>query len=418
MERIRYIQAADLHLDTPFCGLSRSGLPSAELRDATFGALENLAQVCEQEEPDFLLLAGDIYNQEERSVRAQLALRDLCERLAGRNIRVFIVHGNHDPLKSRLAAIEWPENTVIFGPEPDTARVVKDGSVAAIVHGISHATDREGRNLAQLFSRVAGEDCFQVGLLHCNVDGAVASDRYAPCSLADLLATGLDAWALGHAHAGKILSQQPFIAYSGNTQGLNPNESGPKGCYLVDARREDGVWICESRFIELDQVRWQESGIDLDDVTTLEGLLDALRECLDEAASSGQNTILTINLTGSTTLDAELRKPDALADLQRELADYRDRRPAVWIRRINLRTTPHLSEAELLDRDDLLGETVRLAKKLRDDPDALGALAQAAFSPLYGARRSAPLPEAADTQDLKEILARALALCQDALERR
>lgn len=92
------------------------------------------------------MLAGDIYNQENYSVKAQLRLRDGCERLNRLGIRVFLAHGNHDPLDSRLNAVEWPDNVTVFGPEPERHLLEKDGRPLAVVHGISHAKAREGRN--------------------------------------------------------------------------------------------------------------------------------------------------------------------------------------------------------------------------------------------------------------------------------
>ena len=49
-------------------------------------------------------------------------------------------------------------------------------------------------------------------MLHCSVEGSPTQDRYAPCSLDDLRAAGLDAWALGHVHERRILARHPFIA--------------------------------------------------------------------------------------------------------------------------------------------------------------------------------------------------------------
>ena len=220
MDAIRYIHAADLHLDTPFQGLSREtaqgGHLARLLHDATFTALERLFGFCEAEKPDFLVLAGDIYNQENYSVKAQLRLRDGCERLNRLGIRVFLAHGNHDPLDSRLNAVEWPDNVTVFGPEPERHLLEKDGRPLAVVHGISHARAREGRNLARFFQRDARYDCFQLGVLHCTVEGESKADRYAPCSLDDLKSAGLDAWALGHVHERRVLSEAPFIAYPGN----------------------------------------------------------------------------------------------------------------------------------------------------------------------------------------------------------
>lgn len=180
----------------PFLGLSRTDAGEAlqaQLRDATFTALQRLFDQCERLRPDFLVLAGDIYNQEEHSVKAQLALRDGCVRLQACGIPVFWAHGNHDPLDSRLKTVDWPDNVTIFGPEPEQHVLYRDGAPLAVIHGISHARIREACNLALLFHRQPETDCFQLGVLHCSVEGSPTQDRYAPCSLDDLRAAGLDA---------------------------------------------------------------------------------------------------------------------------------------------------------------------------------------------------------------------------------
>ena len=72
-----------------------------------------------------------------------------------------------------------------------------------------------------MFRRSQQHQCFQLGVLHCTVEGQSKADRYAPCSLDDLKNSGLDAWALGHVHERATLSAAPFVAYSGNAQGLH-----------------------------------------------------------------------------------------------------------------------------------------------------------------------------------------------------
>ena len=166
MDAVRYVHAADLHLDVAFKGavsqfedVSRSG---RQLWEATFTALERLVRLCERERPDFVVLAGDIYNEEDHSLRAQFALRDACKRLEAHGISVFIAHGNHDPLTSRLAALEWPSNVVFFGSDVEAHPVFRNGQQIALVHGISHASSAEGRNLARFFRRSAANSCFQL----------------------------------------------------------------------------------------------------------------------------------------------------------------------------------------------------------------------------------------------------------------
>lgn len=423
METVRYVHAADLHLDAPFVGIAQNGAPglATALKDATFTALENLALLCEQEKPDFLLLAGDIYNQEERSVRAQLRLRDVCERLRDHNIKVFICHGNHDPISSRLTAINWPDNVTIFGPEPSFATVLKDGKPLALVHGASHAGSREGRNLAQMFQRDATQDCFQIGLLHCNVDGAVASDRYARCSLADLRAADLDAWALGHAHERKILCRQPFVAYSGNTQGLNSNETGPKGCYLVTAEFRGFAWECEERFVDLAPIQWQKAKVDVEAAATFDAVAASIEQATAtarDAALGCSGVILSLVLAGRTILDSELRKQDVIDDLTAQMRPFSDGAPAVWPRSIAVDTATPIERGNTLDRDDLLGEVARVASNMEANSARLHALAQKVLAPLYGNRRYSALLEWPDQTVLDQLLISAQRICQDMLEGR
>lgn len=416
MEEIRYIHAADLHLDAPFYNIAKGDAALADrVHDATFKVLDNLIRLCLAQKPDFLLLAGDNIHQD--GVRARLRLRDACHTLHKADIPVFIVHGNHDPASSSLTSIAWPGNTVIFGTEAQSAPVSKNGETIAMVHGASHAKAHENRNLASLISRDANFHGFQIGLLHCNVDGAVTGDRYAPCSLQDLVSSGLDAWALGHAHTRGILSQRPFIAYSGNTQGLHTNETGPRGCFLTTACRSDGVWQCNARFYELDTVRWHKDFINMDNIETLDALDGEINARMMEAATrngEAETVILSLELSGRTELHSQLARMDLMNEFGRE--PVYDAGKNVWLARLTLDTAPPISSRDNLDRDDLLGEISRMARKLETDDTLLTAMVKQATAPLANACRQA-LPQRTDAER-KELLARAKRICQDTLEGR
>ena len=99
MPILRFVHAADLHLDSPFRGI-RSEAPghvAQTLSSATFDAYQNIINLCIQEQVDALLVAGDIYDGADRSLRAQLRFVDGLAQLDRAGIRSFICHGNHDP---------------------------------------------------------------------------------------------------------------------------------------------------------------------------------------------------------------------------------------------------------------------------------------------------------------------------------
>ena len=435
---VRYVHAADLHLDAAFRGLSREaagGDMAARLRAATFTALERLFALCEKEKPDFLVIAGDIYNQEDQSLKAQMALRDGCERLAACGVRVFLGHGNHDPLSSRLQTLRWPDNTIIFGDSVTSHIVTREGAPVAVVHGVSHATARESRNLAQSFHRLdmqghAAQDadarhCFQLGVLHCTLEGLQA-ERYAPCTLADLENTGLDAWALGHVHERRILSESPFVAYHGNAQGLHINEPGPRGCLRVTVRpqpsAEGCAFVCSAAFHPLGPVQWQTLDVNIDGAIQMDSVETAVLDALEKAAAATDVSCATllarVRLTGRTDLDGALRSPDIAADLAERLRDIPIGHPLVRLKDIVPDTGQALDMDSLRQREDLLGETLRMARDTRAEAPALEALAEAALQPLFRnpkARKALPAPCA---DDLAALLDEAERLCIDLMEAR
>ena len=72
MTLLRFVHAADLHLDSPFKGL-RDAAPegiAGQIANATFGAYENIIDLCIRERVDALLVAGDVYDGADRSLRA------------------------------------------------------------------------------------------------------------------------------------------------------------------------------------------------------------------------------------------------------------------------------------------------------------------------------------------------------------
>jgi DNA repair exonuclease SbcCD nuclease subunit len=425
MYPVRYIHAADLHLDAAFSGLSREtgarrGQLDELLQEATFTAMERLFALCEREHPDFLVIAGDIYNQEDGSIRAQLKLRDACERAAAFGVRVFLAHGNHDPLPSRFHTLSWPANVTIFGAAVESHAVSREGEPVAYVHGLSHEHAKEGRNLARLFQR-KNSPCFQLGVLHCTLEGGRA-ERYAPCSLDDLRASGLDAWALGHVHERAVLSEQhPFVLYPGNAQGLHINEEGERGCFLVSAVPAGESFSCSAAFKPLGPVIWRthELPVDgLEHLDTVDALLHNALEELSAQAPPGCEAVLTrLRLTGRTPLDAALRRPDVLTDLSERLRES-STHPPVWLKDIDLQTAPAADIDDARGREDLLGETLRLAEQGRATQKAMRELVDSALHPLLGhARVRKALPPMSD-EDYAALIQDAERLCIDFMENR
>src|SRR5437899_9714994 len=136
----RFVHAADLHLDTPFASIGRVAPEIADrLRDASVEAYDALVGMAIEREAAFVVIAGDAYDSADRGVRAQLRFLRGVERLGERGIRVFVAHGNHDPLDGWSAVRRAPDNLAVFGGdavEPHT--VMRAGLALAQVYGVSY----------------------------------------------------------------------------------------------------------------------------------------------------------------------------------------------------------------------------------------------------------------------------------------
>lgn len=418
MQAFSFIHAADLHLDSPFAGLSR--LPEGqeriarEVRDATFAAFDALIDLCIDKQVDFLLVAGDVYDGAARSLRAQLRFRDGMRRLDQAGIRAFVAHGNHDPLDGWADSIQMPAGVHTFGPDVASVVLEKQGAPVARIHGISYPTRKIGKRFGRGFSR-AGDEAFQIGVLHCNAGGNPNHDPYAPRTIEELVAAGLDYWALGHIHESIVLRQSdPFIGYAGNTQGRHINESGPRGCFLVQVDAAGRI-ADPPQFIALDRLRWARCEADIAGTETMDALIARLDAELNDLAAQaqGRSVLARITLCGRGPLHRALNRPGAAEALLEEVHTLGAARlPFVWVEKLAVRTRPELDLASRREARDFLGDVLRLTESIRNSPEEMDGL-RAAIADLYENKRAGKTLTMPDDDTLRALLDRAETRCVD-----
>jgi DNA repair exonuclease SbcCD nuclease subunit len=412
MSRFRFVHAADLHLDTPFDGLSRLGgdVP-ALLRDASLTAFDNLVAETLRVRADLLVLAGDIYDGPARGLRAQLRLREGLKRLSDAGVQVAMVHGNHDPVDEGWSAVgAWPDNVTVFPADAvGTLPLQRDGTPLARVHGISYPRRETTENLARRFPRDSGPG-FAIGVLHCNVGRQAQHAAYSPCDVEDLRAADIDYWALGHIHARQHVAEgSPWAVYPGVLQGRSPkpSEQGPKGAVVVDVA--DGQ-VETVTFQPLDVVRFETLALDVADIPDLGALQDRLLGEAEAAvaAADGRQLILRAELAGRGSVHAALRRPGAAEDLLQALQESGHR---VWWDRLADATAPPLDLDAIRRRGDFAAELLGRADDLQDDPKARAAFLDAHARPVD--RKLRGLVDTAG-EDEAALLSRAV---QEALDR-
>ena len=388
MPLLRFVHAADLHLDSPFTGLKTAAPDNVAnaLYAATFTAYENIIDLCIDEHVDALLVAGDVYDSADRSLRAQLKFVEGLKRLDEEGIRSFVCHGNHDPLDGWEAKLDYPPGCKRFGAMFEAAPVFEDDPQRAVVHGISYPTRDVYDNLALRAGRV-DPNTFSIGLMHANVDGNADHALYAPCSLADLVFSGISYWALGHVHTRQVLSDRsPTVVYPGNSQGRHPNETGARGVYLVEVDADGTVNL---DFRAVDTVRWERRTLDISGMETDQDLHDRLHQSMEDtlAESEGRSVVLRITLTGRGGTHSALRQPNFIQDLTEDLTrEWSERSPFAWCERIEDETAPPFNRAERVAGSDFLAEVLKTADHAKEDPDMLARM-RGGLDDLYQHRR-------------------------------
>ncbi len=419
MAMLRFVHAADLHLDTPFKGI-RGEAPdyvSRTLNDATFGAYRNIIELCLNERVDALLVAGDIYDAADRSLRAQLSFIEGLKRLDQAGIRSFICHGNHDPLDGWEARLDLPPSCVRFGPQVEGHTLFPGDPQRGVVYGMSYPTREVRENLAPHFAEMKNGQGFKIGLLHANVGGDPNHDSYAPCSVDDLIGTGFDYWALGHVHTRQTLRESsPTIVYPGNPQGLHPNEEGSRGVYLVEIDDHGGAHL---EFQPMDVVRWSTLSVDISTLRTEQELLDIVDDLADGALeeAEGRSVVVRLKFIERGGLHRWLNISDTVNGIREQLnSRYAERSTWLWCEGTQVATRSLVDRDAALQREDFVGDLVRISSESQTNDQVVTEFRRL-LEPLYAHRDIRRLLGEFQLSDdeIRDLLADAESQCLDAL---
>jgi exonuclease SbcD len=408
-ERVTFVHAADLHLDAPFAGIAADDeRVGRELAEATYGAWRRLVDLAIERGVDFIVVAGDAYNSADWSLRAQFRFREQTRRLDEAGIPTFVVRGNHDPAGGRSAGLRLPDSVrELSAKAVERVEAVRDGDFVCAVYGRSFGRAAETDNLATGYRRDPS-DTIAIGVLHANVGGNTEYDSYAPCSLDDLRAGGMDYWALGHIHKHEVLSSDPWAVYAGSPQGLNPKETGAHGCCVVEIERGGAVRVTHE---DLAPVGWASLTLDCAEVADIEGVEARIADACEELrASAGGPVVARIALSGRSPAHAQLARPGAVAHLHEGVrAAEASASPWVWIDRLKDTTASPIDLDAVRAGHDFAGELVQVADEVAGSPADLKALLAEVTAPLVEKLRDYEPAEA------RQMLDSARDRCLDAL---
>jgi DNA repair protein SbcD/Mre11 len=392
---VKFIHAADIHLDSPLHGLSAyADAPAAQLRNATREALRLLVDRAIEEEVAFIVIAGDLYDGDWKDHNTGIFFGQQMGRLRKAGIRVFALWGNHDAESEMTKKLTLPDNVVVFSHRKPDTHVLDDLKVA--LHGQSFKDKAVVENLAVGYPPpVSGY--YNIGVLHTALEGYAAHASYAPCTRAQLHAKGYDYWALGHVHEFQQWLEQSTIVFPGNLQGRHIRETGRRGAVIVTV--EDGRTLVERLY--LDVLRWESVRVDASDCLSVADLSRKIGASLEALLLVDPHVprAVRVTVTGKSPAHGLFfgRATQLRAEVLNQIGIIGNEK--LWLEKVKLETSAADTAAAQNEQLEALADLRQILEAATQDPEFL-ALLERDLHPFIGKVRSevkedAPLLELA-----------------------
>lgn len=304
---MKFLHIADVHLDSPFLGLSF--LPSelfGQIKNAIQLSFEKAVNFAIDHDVDLVLLAGDTFDSIHPTPQSKIFFANQIKRLVDRQIQVVMVLGNHDYSQiDDLLLNESPYFKIIGSNEQiEQVDFMTKSQYKYRVVGFSYQHNHITEDIIAKYPPKS-TSIYTIGLAHAGMkQSSVDQNNYAPFTLNEVKDLNYDYFALGHIHLRQVLSQEPWIVYSGNLQGRHVNEKDAKGFYFgqVDEQSQN----TQLQFIDVSPIVWQTVDLILDEpFKSTTKLCTKIQNLL--ADNNLRPTLFTLNIIGAELLsDAQL----------------------------------------------------------------------------------------------------------------
>ena len=271
---VKFVQTSDWQI-----GMKGGGLGSAadHVRKARIESLKNIFKAALEKKADFLLVSGDVFEDNQVSRNDVNAVVSIFNEYPG--IPIFLLPGNHDCLGPGCVyerdIFSRIEHLTLL--DSDAPVRIKDATLHPIpVHSI-YAPSEGKRD----FRCVIDEPGVHIGVAHGNLKTGLAEriDFDLPIEPSCVDEAGLDYLALGHWHSHRIFKDGegvPRIAYSGTHERTSYGEDSAGCCLLVEIDDKGSVPIITP--ISTAVLSWDSVGFELKDKASL----DELEKFLDD----------------------------------------------------------------------------------------------------------------------------------------
>ncbi len=314
----RFIHTADWQLGKPFGSIP--GDPGAALRLQRLETVKKVAAVATEQNVDAVLVAGDVFDDNEVSDETLRRTMNTLGAFAGLWV---LLPGNHDAATSqsvwqRLRTMEIVPGNVVLADSPEPVELAGG---AAVVLPAPLQRRHEARDLTEWFDQHETLDpVIRIGLAHGSVTGRLpeSAESMNPIAEDRVVSASLDYLALGDWHG--MLEADDRSWYSGTPEPDRFKDNSPGNVLLVEISEPGGSASVTP--ISVGEFHWHMLSHQLLDDTSI----DALQSQLEELEEKASRRLVRLMLTGSVTLSQRLRVSSLLDEWQAKFhyLDVRD----------------------------------------------------------------------------------------------
>jgi len=336
MALVSFLHTADLHLEAPFQNTSSFGDKWLDrLYQSTWNAFDNIINLAIINQVDFLIISGDIFDQEGYNVHAKEKFINKIKILSENHIHSYIIFGNHDLLINYNEICDLleldPYIHFFSNDKVDAITHYRNEIAIARIYGRGFRKESPFDNPAvdyiETINNDNEHDLLKIAIAHGRV-GVV--EKVLPCasySVAELKEVNIHYWAMGHVHKSKVnIESLPAVVNPGSIQGTNTDELNSKGCFL--AKWYDNQLI-EFNFHSIEAVRWKKIIFNFNNYNdklratmTIDNIVTILTKQFDDLYDDIKKPIIIqLVFEGEATVSSQLSSFNVVELIKRSLSN-------------------------------------------------------------------------------------------------
>ncbi len=292
-ERIKFLHCSDIHLDTPYIGLTPE--KSDQRRAALRQTFVRLMDYVRNAGIKYVLMSGDIFDiKHATGATAELFIREIR---STPDTNFIIAPGRSDCISANpiYQSGRLPANCHVFESESLSRFDFADDKVTIYGWGFRDQSITE----SPLYDKHV-DDISKINIVcgYADVDGEIAAER-CPISTQDMQKFGADYYALGSRHDGSdfIKLEDSMYAYAGSLESIGFEEPGMGGAKLISVKYNNGELSIDAKTMTFGQLRFEKEVVDITGVNTNNEIINIVSKLVNEK-KYGAETALIIELCG------------------------------------------------------------------------------------------------------------------------